>query len=151
MFHFTQTMEKPNYESVIFYVWHKYILPSNLWNNYCRIVVLYRKWWEQVYEIIWKYVILFNSKTLTYFYCRQFDPQSVIPRQCILVSVLRQTIHYPSCVESLTRHNDERNYVYTIIVHGYIIMSVWCFDVAKSNVPTLIPTLLFCLRYFALP
>ena len=61
---------------------------------------------------------------MTYFYFRQFYPQSVVPRQCILVSVFRQTINYPFCVESLSRHNDETNYVYTIIVHGYVIMSV---------------------------
>ena len=66
----------------------------------------------------------FQLKNFDIFYCRQFHPQSVVPRQFILVSVLRQTIHCPFCVESLTRHNDERNFICTIIVHGYIIMSV---------------------------
>ena len=66
----------------------------------------------------------FQLKNFDIFYCRQFHPQSVVPRQFILVSVLRQTIHCPFCVESLTRHNDEKKYVYTIIVNGYIIISV---------------------------
>ena len=66
----------------------------------------------------------FQLKNFDIFYCRQFHPQSVVPRQFSLVSVLRQTIHCPFCVESLTRHNDERNFICTIIVHGYIIMSV---------------------------
>ena len=66
----------------------------------------------------------FQLKNFDIFYFRQFGPQSVVPRQFILVSVLRQIIHCPLCVESLTRHNDERNYIYTIIVHGYIIMPV---------------------------